>query len=183
MLPTSSSPKRCQTAVFHEGWETARFPPRAAILLMTSRAHLPDDIKGLLLELSFPCLQQDQCLSCRVCCSCGSVLSVTCYTPCTLQKKIEKVEVFCAKAKKKGRIFRDVFPTPELNWAITTVSTALPTVSLHQNFGGSRLLPACRFDRAPLLCVPVLPQQCHPCFGTVVVGAVGTATNGSIASG
>ena len=39
MLPTSSSLKRCQTAVFHDGWEAARFPPRAAIRLMTSRVY------------------------------------------------------------------------------------------------------------------------------------------------
>lgn len=141
-----------------------------------------DDIKGLPLELSFPCLQQDQCLSCRVC-SCGSVVALTCYTPCTLQEKIEKVEFFCAKGKNEGGGFRDVLPTPEVGWGITTVSTVLLSMSLHQNFGASRLLPACRFDRAPLLCVPVQPQHCHPCFGTVVVGAVGVATNGSTASG
>lgn len=61
---------------------------------MTSGADLPDDIKGLPLELSFPCLQQDQCLSCRVGCSCGFVVSLMCYTPCTIQKKMEKVELF-----------------------------------------------------------------------------------------
>lgn len=72
------------------------------MLLVTSRAHLPDDIKGLSLQLSFPCLQRDQCLSCRVCCSRGSVVTLTCYTPCTLQKKIEKVEFYCAKAEKGG---------------------------------------------------------------------------------
>lgn len=149
---------------------------------MMSRAHLPDDIKGLPVELSFPCLQQNQCLSCRVCCSCGSVVSLTCYTPCTPQKKIEKVKYFYAKGKKEGGSFRDVLATPELRWAITTESTGLLTM-YHQNFGGSRLLPACRFGRAPLLCVPVLPQHCHPCFVTVVVGAVGVAANGFIASG
>lgn len=136
--------------------------PRAAILLMTSRAHLPDGIKGLPLELSFLCLQQDQCLPCRVCCSCGSIVSVTCYTSCTLQKKISVPR----GGKKKGGIFRNVLHIPELGWAITTVSTALLIMSLLQNFGGSRLLPVCRFDRALLLCVPVLPQHCHPCFGT-----------------
>lgn len=110
-------------------------------------------------------------------------MSLTCYTPCTLQKKIEKVEFSCAKGKKEGRGFRDVLPTPEVEWPVTIVSTVLLTMSLHQNFGGSRLFPACRFDRAHLLCVPVQPQHCHPCFGTLVVGAVGMATNGSIASG
>lgn len=127
----------------------------------------------------FPVCSKNQCLSSRVCCSCGSVVSLMCYTPCTFQKKTEKVEVFCAKGKKERGSFEGVLPTPELGWAITTVSTELLTMSLHQNFGGSRLLPACTFDRAPQLCVPVLPQHCHPCFGTVVVGAVGVATNGS----
>lgn len=99
------------------------------------------------------------------------------------RRRLRRLRGFCAKGKKEEGSFRDVLPTPELGWAITTVSKVLLTMSLLQSFGGSRLLPACSFDRAPLLCGPVLPQHCHLCFGTVVVGTVGLATNGSITSG
>lgn len=59
----------------------------------------------------------------------------------------------------------DMLTTPELGWAITTVSTVLPTMALHQNFGD----PGCSLpsDLTGLPCFVCLccPSTAIPALG------------------